>query len=332
MISIVVPVYNEQESLPELFRRLGASAETWGEPFEVLLVDDGSADASWEGIRALNAQDPRWKAVRLGRNFGHQAAISAGIHFAGGDCVVVMDGDLQDSPEDIGHFIEKWREGYHVVYAVRTRRKESSAKKAAYKVFYRMLAALSYVHMPLDAGDFGLMDRKVVDILKSMPERNRFVRGLRSWVGFKQIGIPHERQARAAGEVKYTYWKLLKLAVDGIFSFSAIPLRLATFLGIGTSILSIIAAVFYLLTRLFPAFFQGIGFPMVPGFASLIIAVFFLGGVQLTCLGIVGEYIARIYDEVKARPLWTTMEVLGIVDEAAGKDGPSKPGSQRICG
>lgn len=275
MISVVVATYNEQESLPDLFRRLSRVSEEWGEPFEVLLVDDGSTDGSWDMIRSFHQQDPRWKAVRLGRNFGHQAAVSAGLYFARGDCVVVMDADLQDPPEEISRFIEKWREGYDVVFAVRTQRKESLFKRSGYKIFYKTLAALSSVYIPLDAGDFSLMDRRVVDIIKTMPERNRFVRGLRSWVGFRQVGVPYARHARAAGHVKYTYWKLIKLAFDGVFSFSAVPLRLATLLGLGTSIVSMVAAVFYLCTRVFHEFFQQIGFPLVPGFATIIIAVFF---------------------------------------------------------
>ncbi len=275
MISVVVPVFNEQQALSKLFVRLRDAAETWGEPVEVLLVDDGSTDASWQMITEFHARDSRWKGVRLGRNFGHQLAISAGLAHAVGDCVIVMDADLQDPPEEVGRFLQKWREGYHVVYVVRTRRKESRFKRAAYDAFYRILAGLSYVPIPLDAGDFSLMDRSVVDILKAMPERNRFVRGLRSWVGLKQIGIPYERQARFAGDVKYTYGKLFKLAFDGIFAFSVVPLRAATVVGVTTSLLSVVGAFFYFLTRVFHEFFQQVGFPLTPGFATIIIVVFF---------------------------------------------------------
>lgn len=275
MISVVVPVYNEQQTLSDLFVRLGNAAETWGEPAEFVLVDDGSCDASWQMISDMHARDARWKGIRLGRNFGHQAAISAGLWHAAGDCVIVMDADLQDPPEEIERFLQKWREGYHVVYAVRQQRKESLFKRAAYDAFYRILAGLSYVPIPLDAGDFSLMDRKVVDEIRKMPERNRFVRGLRSWVGLKQIGLPYERHARSAGEVKYTYWKLFKLAFDGIFSFSVVPLRLATVAGIVTSLLSAVGAFFYFLTRVFHQFFEHLGFPLTPGFATTIIVVFF---------------------------------------------------------
>lgn len=318
MISIVAPVFNEEQILPDFFSRLVKAAEGWEESYEVILVDDGSTDGSWDTIRVFHARDPRWKAIRLGRNFGHQSAISAGLAFAHGDCVVVMDSDLQDPPEQIARFIEQWKEGHHVVYAIRHRRKESIFKRLCYKAFYRIQAALSYVPVPLDAGDFCLMDRKVVDLLNAMPEKNRFVRGLRAWVGFKQTGIPYDRPTRPAGEVKYTYGKLLALAMDGITSFTVVPLRLATIVGFIVSSLSFLAGVFYLLTRLFHEFFASLNFPVVPGFATIIIAVFFLGGVQLVFLGIIGEYLGRIYEEVKARPLWTTMEVLGA-DPAIGR-------------
>lgn len=325
MISIVAPVFNEAQILPRFFSRVTKAAQEWGEPYEVVLVDDGSTDRSWEAIRYCHEQDPRWKAVRLGRNFGHQAAISAGLAFARGDCVIVMDSDLQDPPEEIARFIEKWRDGNHVVFAIRQRRKESLLKRLCYKAFYRIQSALSYVPVPLDAGDFSLMDRKVVDLLNAMPERHRFVRGLRAWVGFKQTGIPYDRPARSAGEVKYTYGKLLALAMDGITSFTVVPLRLAAIVGFIISTVSFISGSFYLLTRIFPEFFALLNFPVVPGFATTIIAVFFLGGVQLVFLGIMGEYLGRIYEEVKARPLWTTMELLGVDRDVGG----TRAGRQR---
>jgi polyisoprenyl-phosphate glycosyltransferase len=286
MISVVVPVFNEEQALTHLFDRLAAAAETWNEPVEFLLVDDGSADATWQMIQDFHSRDPRWKGIRLGRNFGHQAAISAGLWHAVGDCVIVMDADLQDPPEEVGRFLQKWREGYHVVYAVRRQRKESLFKRVAYEAFYRILAGMSYVPIPLDAGDFSLMDRSVVDVLKAMPERNRFVRGLRSWVGLKQIGLPYERHARSAGEVKYTYWKLFKLAFDGIFSFSVVPLRIATVTGVFASLLSAIGAFFYFLTRVFHEFFQPLGFPLTPGFATIIIVVFFWAEFSSRALGL----------------------------------------------
>lgn len=319
MITVVAPVFNEAEVLPEFFERLGKEAERWGSPYEVILIDDGSTDDSWECAKRFHESNPQWKAVKLGRNFGHQTAIASGLQYARGDCVIVMDSDLQDPPEEIHRLIEKWREGYHVAFAVRTRRKEGLIKRACYSIFYRLMDLFASVRIPLGAGDFCAMDRRVVDLLNSMPERNRFNRGLRAWVGFKQIGVPYERGARAAGEVKYSYPKLIGLALDGIFSFSTLPLRAATIVGFTMSILSFFAALFYFLTRIFSDFFREIGFPPVPGFATVVIAIFFLGGVQLLFLGIAGEYIARIYDEVKARPISTTMEMLGFdPDEAKG--------------
>jgi len=315
MISVVIPAYNETQVLPELSRRLAAAAAQWGESYEVIFVDDGSTDETWESIRGLCRRDLRWKAIRLGRNFGHQAAISAGLAFAGGDVVVIMDADLQDPPELIKDFLEQWRAGYEVVYAIRKTRKESIIKRIAFKLFYKTLDLLANVHIPADAGDFCLMDRKIVDILKAMPERNRFVRGLRSWAGFRQTGVPYERPSRRAGDVKYTYRRLFGLAFDGILSFTALPLRMATVIGLSASFLSMLAAFFYFLTRVLHQLFEQIGFPLVPGFATTIIVIFFLGGVQLTFLGILGEYVARIYDEVKARPIWTTMELVGFRDE-----------------
>lgn len=312
MISLIIPVYNEEEVLPDLFERLTAVAAEWDDTYEVVLIDDGSQDGSWEMMKSFHLRDPRWKSVRFGRNFGHQIAISAGLDYVRGQCVVIMDADLQDPPEQIAGLLEKWREGYQVVYGIRQRREGSLAKRFLYKTFYRTLAFLSSFHIPLDAGDFCLMDRKVVDILRGLPERRRFIRGLRSWVGFKQIGVGYDRPSRAAGEAKYTYAKLFVLAIDGLTSFTSAPLRFASLVGVVLSTFSVLAAVFYLCTRLFPGVFSKLGFPVVPGFATVIISVFFLAGVQLTFLGIIGEYLARLYDEVKRRPLWTTMETLGF--------------------
>ncbi|HMK35397.1 MAG TPA: glycosyltransferase family 2 protein [Desulfomonilaceae bacterium] len=275
MISVIVPVHNEEEVMLELYGRLKAEAERWNESFEVLMVDDGSTDSSWQMIQQFHESDSRWKGIRLGRNFGHQAAISAGLHFSKGDCVIIMDADLQDPPEEIHRFIEKWKEGWDVVFALRTHRKEGLFKRFCYKAFYRMLSALSHVSIPMDAGDFCLMDRRVVNILGTMPERSRFIRGLRSWVGFRQTAVAYERLGRAAGKAKYTYGKLIKLALDGIVSFTSTPLKLATLLGFGTSVVALFAGAFFFLTRIFPGFFSELGFPVVPGFASVIIAVFF---------------------------------------------------------
>lgn len=312
MITVVVPCYNESAVLVPLYHRLTAAAESWHEPFEILLVDDGSDAETWQQIEEIHGRDPRWKAVRFSRNFGHQTAVSAGLRYASGDAVVVIDADLQDPPEEIGPLIARWREGYDVVYAVRRKRKEGFFRRFCYAAFYRLLAGVSDTPIPLDSGDFCLMDRKVVDVLNAMPEQKRFVRGLRAWVGFRQIGVEYERRVRAAGQTHYTLAKLMQLAADGIFSSSALPLRLATRLGLGVCLLASLAAAVVLVQPLF-------GHQMAPGTATLI-AVLFLGGVQLICLGIVGEYIGRIYEEVRARPQ-------GIVSQALGFESPAEAGN-----
>lgn len=314
MISVVVPCLNEEPVLPQLYQRLTAVAASWNEPYEVVAVDDGSVDGTWKRLQEIHARDPRWRIVRFARNFGHQMAVSAGLAYATGDAVIVLDADLQDPPEVLADFLAKWREGYEVVYGVRKKRKESALKRMSYNVFYRLLAAISPTDMPLDAGDFCLMDRRVVDILVAMPEQNRFVRGLRAWVGFHQTGVEYERQSRAAGRPQYGLRRLIRLATDGIFSFSTLPLRLATRAGFLVSTLALLGAVFTFVQRIFADWFAGIGWGPVPGFATIVIGIFFLGGIQLISLGIIGEYIGRIYDEVRGRPLWITRETLGFGD------------------
>jgi dolichol-phosphate mannosyltransferase len=311
-VSLVVPCYNEEGVLLELFRRLDSSLGMWKDTWEVILVDDGSRDRTWEILTAKARADARYKVLSFARNFGHQTAVSAGIYHASGDAVLVMDADLQDPPEELHRFIEKWREGYEVVYAVRQKRKEGVFKKLCYWVFYRLLAGISANPIPLDSGDFCVMDRKVVEVLCAMPERNRFVRGLRSWVGFRQVGVAYERRARAAGEVKYTLSKLMGLAMDGLLSFSTLPLRLATYLGLGVSALALVGIIFTLAQRVFQEFFTSIGLGTVPGFTTIVVAVLFLGGVQLVCIGILGEYLGRIYDEVKRRPQWVIAGAVGV--------------------
>ena len=257
------------------------------------------------------AKDPRVRVIKLSRNFGHQPAISAGIQEAKGDAVVIMDGDLQDPPEELHRFLNKWREGYQVVYAIRTKRKENFLKKAAYSSFYRLLAAISDIDIPLDSGDFCVMDRKVVNaIVKEMPEQIRFVRGLRAYAGFKQIGVSYERAERAAGEVKYTFKKLMGLALDGLFGFSNVPLRLATYMGFFIAIPSFIVGFFYVLQRLLGFKFMGHALNEIPGTATLAVGMFFTGGITLIILGILGEYIGRIYIEVKKRPFFVIDEIL----------------------
>ena len=312
MISIVLPCYNEREVLGELYSRLTAAAEGFGEPFEVIIVDDGSDEETWGRLCEIHEKDGRWKLLRLGRNFGHQTAISAGIAHASGGAVIVMDADLQDPPEELSRLIAKWKEGCHVVYAVRKKRKENLLKRCCYKVFYRVLSRTADMPIPLDSGDFCLMDRKVVDLLKAMPEHNRFVRGLRSWVGFRQTGVEYERDARAGGKPKYTFRTLGKLAADGVLSFSSKPLRMATRLGLLCVAIGFLGVILGLLQRIFPDAFARVGLGPLSGFSAIIVAILLLGGMQLICLGIVGEYIGRIFDEVKGRPQWTIRETRGL--------------------
>jgi dolichol-phosphate mannosyltransferase len=311
-LSVVIPCYNEQEVLPELFRRLTGIADTWDCTWEAICVNDGSRDRTWELIVRQHEHDGRWKGISLSRNFGHQAAISAGLFHATGDAVAVLDADLQDPPEVLAQFIERWREGFAVVYGIRQRRKESAAKRAAYWMFYRLLARMSPTNLPLDAGDFCLMDRCVVEVLTHMPERNRYIRGLRAWAGFRQVGINYERSARMAGEAKYTWRKLMGLALDGIFSFSTVPLRWVSQAGLWISGLALVGIIWTLATKLFSGFFAALGFPPVQGFTTIVISILFLGGIQLLGIGIIGEYLGRIYDEVKRRPPWVIGTTAGL--------------------
>jgi glycosyltransferase involved in cell wall biosynthesis len=302
-VSIVVPLYNEEESLPELHRRLSASLADVGCSYELVFVNDGSSDATPQMLRALQERDPHLVAVYLSRNFGHQAALTAGLDHARGRAVLLMDGDLQDPPEVLGHFIARWREGYEVVYAIRQKRKEGLFKRAGYFLFYRLLHALSDLDIPLDSGDFCLMDRKVVEALKRLPERLRFVRGLRTFVGFRQTGLAYERAARGAGRPKYTFRALFRLAVDGLISFSGYPLSLVTYLGL-TSAFVALALTIWVVT----AAYTNRETPR--GWASTIIVVLFMGAVQLLSLGIIGEYVRRIFLETKGRPTYVVREVL----------------------
>lgn len=279
-----------------------------GGPHEIIFVDDGSTDSSFARVAQAAAEDPRVYGISLSRNFGHQAALSAGIDHANGDVVVVMDADLQDAPEAIPRFLEEHRKGYDVVYAQRTRRKEGPLLRVSYYVFYRMIAALSNVRLPLDAGDFGLMSRRVVDRLKSIREHHRYLRGLRTWVGFRQTGIPVERSERAAGKSQYTLGKLLRLAFDGIFAFSMAPLRAAAVLGF----VAVAAAVLFALYAVYVKVVLGRS-PV--GFTALILVITFFSGVQLLFLGVIGEYLGRVYEETKGRPQY-------LIDRSVGQKNP----------
>jgi polyisoprenyl-phosphate glycosyltransferase len=311
MISIVIPIYNEEENLQNLYTRLTNAAPSWKENYEIVLIDDGSHDSSLTMMRVMAEKDSHVRVIKLSRNFGHQPAISAGIQEAKGDAIIIMDGDLQDPPEELYRFLDKWREGYEVVYAIRTKRKEGFFKKLAYSSFYRIMAAISDIEIPLDSGDFCVMDRKVINVLvHDMPEQIRFIRGMRAYAGFKQVGVTYERAERAAGEVKFTFKKLIQLALDGLFGFSSFPLRLSTYLGISIAIPSLIVGIFFLFHRLFGFKIFGHTPEETPGLASLAVGMFFLGGVMLMMLGIIGEYISRIYIEVKKRPFFVIDEII----------------------
>jgi dolichol-phosphate mannosyltransferase len=313
--SLIVPVYNEEATLPELYRRLRTVMDRLDGPIELILVNDGSSDRSLDLMRDLHTRDPRICYLSLARNFGHQIAVTAGLNFARGQAVIILDADLQDPPELIPDLIDRWRQGYEVVYAQRTqRRREHWFKRLTAYGFYRLLKQLADVDIPTDTGDFCLMDRRVVDVLNAMPERNRYVRGLRSWIGFRQTAIPFERDPRYAGEVKYTFRKSLALAINGLVSFSKVPLRISTYVGLFSALVAIGMALLVLYWRIFhPA-------SPLTGYATIAAAIFFLGAVQLFSIGILGEYIGRIYEEVKNRPLYTLAEVAGFTASDAAPD------------
>jgi glycosyltransferase involved in cell wall biosynthesis len=304
-LSLAIPVYNEREVLPTLLSRVGGVvADIPGGPHEIVLVDDGSTDGTVEMLEAAAAEDPRIVAVCLSRNFGHQVAITAALDHVTGDVVVVMDGDLQDPPEVIPQFLAKHAEGFDVVYARRGQRQESWYLRLCYFLFYRLAAALSDVRLPLDSGDFALLSRRVVDAMRQAGERQRFLRGLRSWVGFRQTGIVIDRPGRQAGRSKYTPLKLFKLAMDGIFAFSIVPLRAALVFGMLAIMASLAYAAYAILARL--VFEKN----PPPGFASVVVVMVFLAGVQLLLLGVVGEYVGRIYEEVKCRPHYIVQKII----------------------
>lgn len=303
--SIVIPIFNEEETIPELWRQLSNVLKQLDGSSEVIFVNDGSRDSSLQLLLEISKENPEVRVLSLSRNFGHQPALSAGIDHTEGDAVVLMDGDLQDAPEAILQFVERWKQGYDVVYAIRLKRKESLLKRIAFKTFYRIQQQLAEVELPVDAGIFSLMDRKVVLTLRQMPERNRYLSGLRSYAGFKQTGVTVERGPRYRGEPRVTITKLFKLAFDGIFSFSTVPLKIVTLLGLFFSTASFALAII----GLFVKFVLGIDFLQ---WQYGLTSTFFLGGVQLLCLGVIGEYIGRIYDEVKERPYYVIREKIGF--------------------
>lgn len=307
LLSVVIPCMNEEEVLRETNRRMVAVLEGIALNFEIVYMDDGSTDSTPELLRELQAQDSRVRVVRFSRNFGHQIAITAGLEHASGDAVAIIDADLQDPPEVMLDFVAKWMDGYDVVYGIRRERDgETAFKLWTAKVFYRIIGHLSDTPIPLDTGDFRLMDRRVVDALLSMPERDRFVRGMVSWLGFSQAAVEYRRAPRLAGVTKFSLFKMVRFALDGIFSFSILPLRLATWTGFAASGLAIFGIVVVLLERLLGV----VG--LVKGWSSAIIAQLFIGGVQLICMGLIGEYVGRIYGESKRRPLYIVRERMGF--------------------
>lgn len=310
-VSVAVPLYNEEANLAELLRRTGAVLDALpGGPHELVLVDDGSTDRTRSMMLEAAGRDPRVVAVLLSRNFGHQAAFSAALDHVTGDVVVLADGDLQDPPEEIPRFLEAHAQGYDVVYAKRERRKEPAWLRFCYWAYYRLLAWMARPALPLDAGDFSLMSRRVVDEIRSTPERHRYLRGLRAWAGFRQLALPVERAGRHAGESKYSLTKLIELGLNGIFSFSIIPIRAAAFLGAGAMLLTVLFALYAVYAKLFLH-------RSPQGFTALIVVVTFMSGMLLLFLGIIGEYVGRIYEEVKARPIYVVERVVRSAPVAA---------------
>jgi polyisoprenyl-phosphate glycosyltransferase len=303
-VSLVIPLFNEEANIPELVRRTaGILEESAGGPHEIIFVDDGSGDATRELIVAAARADGRIAVIGLSRNFGHQAALTAGLDHVRGDVAVVLDGDLQDNPDAIHRFVELYRQGYDVVYAQRVHRKEPLWLRVCYRSYYRLLAAMADVTLPLDAGDFGLISRRVLNELRRIPERKRYLRGLRAWVGFRQIAVPVERTARHAGRSKYSMWRLTKLALDGIFSFSIVPIRAAAVIGALALGASALFGLYAIYARLF--------LDAAPrGFTALTLMMVFLSGMVMFFLGVVGEYVGRIYEEVKQRPVYIADVVL----------------------
>lgn len=321
LVSVVVPCYNEEQVIAETNRQLVAAlAALEATDFEIVYVDDGSSDATVDRLREIQNLDQRVRVVRLSRNFGHQLAVSAGLEHASGDAVVIIDADLQDPPDVIPEMVARWRDGYHVVYGMRTDRPgETAFKLWTAKLFYRFINRLSKVQIPLDVGDFRLLDRQVVDVLLGMPERDRFLRGMVSWIGFRQIAVMYARAERRAGESKYPLFKMLQFAADGVLSFSLTPLRLALWVGFLSIGLAFAGILYALVVRLYTTNY-------VRGWTSIFTAVLFIGGAQLITLGIIGEYIGRIYAEVKRRPLYVVEERLGFDDSAL----EPKPASQHV--
>lgn len=324
LITVVVPVYNESAVISAFYERASTTLSALeGLEHELVFVDDGSSDDSYDQLTELARADPHVRVIKFSRNFGHQVAITAGVDRAAGDCVVVIDADLQDPPEVIGDMVQKWREGYDVVYGERGQRDgEGYLKLLTASVFYRALGRVAGINIPPDVGDFRLMSRRAVNELRRLREKDRFVRGLVSWIGFRQTGVTYRRDARYAGETKYPYRKMIKFALDGLTSFSTVPLKVATWLGYLASFL----AFAYLASVFVQKWVLG---NTVQGWATTMVAMLFLGGVQLICLGIIGEYVGRIFNETKLRPMYIIEEVVGETSANESQAWPDYPGEQR---
>jgi dolichol-phosphate mannosyltransferase len=320
MYSIVIPVFNEAQTIPELIRRLTPVMDSIGDTAgvkgskgsgprgagaEVIFVDDASSDETFAILSQAHNTDARFKAIRFSRNFGHQIAITAGMDHASGEAIILMDGDLQDPPELIPRFIEEWKKGFEVVYAVKRNRKEFFLKRYAFALFYRLLHSVSTIHIPMDAGNFSLLDKRVLGVLRQMPERNRYISGMRAWAGFRQTGIEFDREARFAGKPQMSLTRLVNLALDGIFSFSKAPLRLGIYIGLFSAFLAFLGTAYVIYAKVFTD-------RAIIGWTSVMLAITFLGGMILVTIGIIGEYIGRIFDEVKQRPLYIVGDRVGV--------------------
>jgi dolichol-phosphate mannosyltransferase len=334
-LSVVVPCFNEQEVISATYRRFVAVLGNRDFDLQIVLVDDGSTDSTPCIAAELARKDPRVKTVLLSRNFGHQSAVSAGLANADGDAIVVIDADLQDPPEVVLDMIQQWLHGADVVYGIRTKRKESLFKRGGYKLYYKIFQWLANIDAPLDAGDFSLMDRQVLTVINRLPERNRFFRGLRAWSGFRQVGIAYERQPRAAGVTKYPLRKLIRLASDGIFNFSTVPLTAVVVTGFFMSSVSFIALLLVLVLRIFDIPIFGMRASDVQGFSSTILTILLIGGIQLVSTGVLGEYIGRIYTEAKGRPTYVILDTIshpgsGLPSRWARDAAPCAPPMARV--
>jgi len=319
ILSVVIPTYRSEDNLPALVKRLEDVFSRLIYKHEIIFVNDDSPDNTMSVLREICSKNSNIKLISLSRNFGQQVAISAGLQYAKGDAVIIMDDDLQDPPEFIPELIKKWEEGYEVVYAIRKSRQEYFFKKLAYKLFYKILSKLSNIQIPKDSGDFGLIDRKIVTIINNMPERDRFVRGLRAWVGFKQVGVEYDREARYKGKPAYSFLKIVKLSMDGLLTFSSVPIKISSAIGLLISVVAFLGFIFTLFQKILTYYFPENPIAVLPGLSTVVLSILFLGGVQLLSIGILGEYIGRIYNEVKQRPLFLVKETIGFDAPVAEK-------------